>query len=84
MYTGTQIAGRGNVTDSCMMTVEYPEPAIVHEVAGQTSVSRRAHLNHTWLCEPAIQCPDTEALQLVLQNPTPTVPYKNESHKWDS
>jgi len=47
MYTGTQIAGRGNVTDSCMMTVEYPEPAIVHEVAGQTSVSRRAHLDHT-------------------------------------
>jgi len=37
MYTGTQIAGRGNITDSCMMTVEYPEPAIVHEVAGQKS-----------------------------------------------
>ena len=47
MHTSTQIAGRGNVTDSCMMTMEYLEPAIVHEVAGQTRVSRRAHLNHT-------------------------------------
>jgi len=81
MYTGTQIARWGNVTDSCMMTVGYPEPAIVHEVAGQTSVSRCAHLNRMWLCKPAIQCPNTEVLQLVPQNPTPAAPYKNESHK---